>query len=123
MQVGGQVLQQEEQGIMNALLCNQVIVIKNEDHLHILTNQFIDEGHQDCGEQRLLRRVEQNQCLLSNICLAGTQSSNDRDPEACWIIVQCIQREPGDDLGSSFPRGPRGKQCCFPTASSGGEEQ
>jgi len=87
MQVRRQMVKHKEQRVVNGLLIDQMVVIQQQDGGHILSVQVIQECGKADGERGRLRRSQHQEGSLSDSRQAGSQSTQDRDPEARRVVI------------------------------------
>src|SRR5258708_31315848 len=76
---------------------------------------IVERGGEDGREGGTRSRVQQGECLFSKRGLTPAEGHDGRSPEADWIIVQGVKREPGH--GVLLSAGPGREQGGLSTSS------
>ena len=66
-------IEQEEQGVVNGLVRDHMVVIQDEDELSVHLLHLIEQGGQDGRERGSLWRVQQRLCRLAKVGQTGAQ--------------------------------------------------
>src|SRR6266849_657543 len=95
MQVGRLMLQKKPEGIMNFLLGNHMVVVKDKQTRCCPGGHGIDQRGQDRLDREYLRRAQMSQSLLADPLVRGIQCCKEVGPEAYRVIVTFIEGDPG----------------------------
>src|SRR5258707_5805302 len=90
-------------------------VVSSQRHLFAKPHLYTTIGMVSGRERGTLSRVQQGECLFSKRGLTPAEGHDGRSPEADWIIVQGVKREPGH--GVLLSAGPGREQGGLSTSS------
>src|SRR5436309_7210003 len=96
-------IEKREQGVVNGLIRDHMVVIQDEDDVSVHLLHLIEERGQDGRERRNLWRVQHLSRRFATGGQTGPHCGNDREPEADRIIVWLVKREPGTSRFGSLP--------------------
>ena len=121
MDVRRQMLHPEGHSLMNERIFDHLIIIQKQQQGSGWLSQFIEEYGQSSRKRGRLWRVQHGQSVRPDAWHAGAQRCDHPSPEAERIIVQPIQRQPGN-LRLVLAR-PGGEQRGFAPTGRGGEQR
>src|SRR2546423_633187 len=103
MHIGRRMIEKREQGVVNGLVRDHMVVIQKQDDFSVHLLHLVEERGQDGRERRSLWRVQHRPRRFAKCGQTGPYGGNDREPEADRIIVWLVKGEPGTSWFGSPP--------------------
>ena len=96
VQVGRQMLQQVAYAVVDRLAGYGMVIVEDENERLRPGGYVVQQESEDDRKRRRLRGMQERQRPIACLRPNPAQRGDGVDPEAYWIVVLLIQRQPGD---------------------------